>query len=132
MQAQKENIRQAGPGRGLGTKEQNRTVIRRGEIRYINGVRTTGSEQGGRRPAIIVSNDTGNRYSPVVEVVYLTTAEKTRLPTHVAISSAPRPSTALCEQVFTVGKERVDRCAGRATAAEMDRIGDALRVSLGL
>ena len=34
-----------------------------------------------------------------MEAVYLTTKRKTDIPTHVYISSAERPSIALCEQI---------------------------------
>lgn len=35
----------------------------RGQIYYVYPKDYTGSEQGGGRPAIIVSNDVGNEYS---------------------------------------------------------------------
>lgn len=48
----------------------------RGEIFFINEGESSGSEQGGARPGIIVSNDVGNKHAPIVEVVYLTSREK--------------------------------------------------------
>lgn len=107
-------------------------AVKRGDIYFVNGAYGTGSEQRGERPAIIVSNDTGNTYAPVVEVVYLTTKRKTTIPTHVYIYSAERPSIALCEQVITVCKSRLDRYIGSVTVAEMRRIDRALSVSLGI
>lgn len=38
--------------------------IKRGDIYFITGIEATGSEQGGERPAVIVSNDIGNKYAP--------------------------------------------------------------------
>lgn len=105
---------------------------RRGDIYYVRGTYGTGSEQRGERPAIIVSNDTGNVHAPVVEVVYLTTKRKTVIPTHVYINSAQRPSIALCEQVVTVCKSRLERYIGSITVAEMRQIDRALSVSLGI
>lgn len=50
---------------------------KRGEIWYIeNDCDFIGREVGYTRPAIIVSNDTNNKFSSVVEVVYLTTNQK--------------------------------------------------------
>lgn len=92
----------------------------------------TGSEQGGGRPAIIVSNDVGNEYSQVVEVVFLTTREKKPLPTHVAINSAKYPSTALCEQIDSVDKERIGGYINEISQAEMKNIERALLVSLDI
>lgn len=107
-------------------------VIKRGDIYFITGAEGIGSEQAGERPAVIVSNDIGNRYAPVVEVVYLTTKRKTSLPTHVFISTAERPSIALCEQIVTVCKSRLERYIGSVTVAEMRRVDKALSTSLGI
>lgn len=106
--------------------------IHRGEIYYIHADNALGSEYAGGRPAIIVSNDTGNQCAPVVEVVYLTTQAKRPMPTHVEIQSAPRASTALCEQIHTVSKERIGDYAGRLTEDELHGVDNALRVSIGL
>lgn len=106
--------------------------VKRGDIYYVTGAYGTGSEQTGERPAIIVSNDIGNRYAPVVEVVYLTTKYKNSIPTHVNIHSAKRPSTALCEQIVTVCKSRLKEYLGSVTVAEMRRIDKALQTSLGI
>lgn len=84
------------------------------------------------RPAIIVSNDANNAFSPVYEVVFLTSSPRRDLPTHVTIRSAEQPSVALCEQVQSVGKEALQRYVGHCTAAEMEAIDCALMISLGL
>ena len=104
----------------------------RGQIYYVYPKDYTGSEQGGGRPAIIVSNDVGNEYSQVVEVVFLTTREKKPLPTHVAINSAKYPSTALWEQIDSVDKERIGGYINEISQAEMKNIERALLVSLDI
>lgn len=106
--------------------------MRRGDIYYINRNNAVGHEQHAQRPAIIVSNDTGNSCSPVVEVVYLTGKRKQSLPTHVAVHSAEKPSTALCEQISTVDKNWIGRYIGSITETEMGAIDEALKTSLGL
>lgn len=107
--------------------------ILRGDIFYIKSGMTgkTGSEQGANRPAIIVSNNTGNYYAPVVEVVYLTTKEKKPMPTHANVMCSI-PSVALCEQVHTISKERLGEYIRSCNNEEMDAIDKALIVSLGL
>lgn len=107
--------------------------IRRGDIFYIAKGRTVnqGCEQYPDRPAIIVSNDIGNQHSPNVEVVYLTTQPKKPLPTHVEIMCQV-PSTALCEGVDTVSKERLAGYLRTCTDREMKAIDDALLISLGM
>ncbi len=104
----------------------------RGEIFFINEGESSGSEQGGARPGIIVSNDVGNKHAPIVEVVYLTSREKKLMPTHVRIKSSPIPSIALCEQIETVYKKRIGKYLAKATMDEMKQIDKALAVSIGL
>lgn len=106
--------------------------VSRGEIYYVYSTEVTGSEQSGGRPAVIVSNDIGNEYSPIVEVVFLTTREKKPLPTHVNIGSATKPSVALCEQIETIHKARVGNYVGQISEIEQENIDKALAISLGI
>lgn len=108
-------------------------AIKRGEIYYIESIyNEQGSEQRAGRPAIIVSNNKNNDLSGTVEVVYLTTKPKKDLPTHVTIHSAPRESTALCEQIATVSVERIGSYYSECTEAEMDAMDVAMMISLGM
>lgn len=107
--------------------------IRRGDIYYIDRADYPhGSEQRGGRPAIIVSNNLNNRYSPTVEIVYLTTAPKKDLVTHVTIWGTKVKSIALCEQVTTVSKTRIGGYLGACSQREMERIDSAVMLSLGI
>lgn len=107
-------------------------MLKRGDIHYILEGAVTGSEQRAGRPAIIVSNDTYNVASEVVEVVFLTTRPKSDMSTHIAIRSAPHISTAICEQITSVSKERIGDFVGTCTESEMAQIDVALRHSLAL
>lgn len=107
-------------------------MITRGDIFYINKFPTYGSEQHPGRPAVIVSNDSCNAHSPVVEVVYLTCQKKKPLPTHVPITSTGVDSTALCEQISPVDIDRVGDLIGHLTDDEMRAVDQALMISLGL
>ena len=113
-------------------RKVNMQTFYRGDIYYIEPYQTEGSEQRAGRPAIIVSNDMNNNYSNVVEVVYLTTQPKSYLPTHVKIRSASRESTALCEQITSVSKERVADYFGEVMPEELKAINEALAVSLAI
>ena len=108
--------------------------IYRGDVFFITGSsgRIYGSEQKTYRPAVVVSNNKANKYSPVVEVVYLTSAEKAKyLPTHVDVL-CQIPSVALCEQVSSISKERLGTYIRSCTDKEMKAIDKALIISLGL
>lgn len=97
-------------------------------VKEANG--SVGSEQKGNRPAIVVSNDIGNHYSNICEVVYLTSRKKKPLPTHVSIL-LKTPSTALCEQISTVSKDRLVKYMRTCTYEEMKKIDNAILISLG-
>lgn len=103
----------------------------RGDIFFITEGAYTGSEQNAGRPGVIVSNDIGNKHSPNVEVVFLTSREKKAMPTHVDVMCKV-PSTALCENIQTVSKERLDSFIRSCTTSEMKSIDNALLCSLGL
>lgn len=104
---------------------------RRGDIFFVTEGAYTGSEQNGGRPGVIVSNDVGNKHSPCVEVVFLTSREKKPMPTHVEVLCKV-PSTALCENIQTVSKERLVSFIRSCTTSEMKNIDHALLCSLGL
>ena len=108
--------------------------IKRGEMFYISrgGASYNGSEQHADRPAVVVSNNKNNENSNVVEVVYMTTQPKTDLPTHVTVRSTGRPSTVLCEQVYSVSTERIGTYIGECSDKEMENIDIALMISLQL
>lgn len=106
--------------------------MKRGDIYYIEKHDAYGSEIRKARPGVIVSNDTLNQTSDVVEVVYLTTQPKKELPTHVCINATGCESTALCEQINAVDIRRVGSYCGTCTEDEMLAIDRALCASLDL
>ncbi len=111
---------------------QTRKILK-GQIYYVQKAGfTVGSEQKSGRPAIIVSNNTGNYYSNVVEVVYLTTQCKADMPTHVPILSARKPSIALCEEIVSVDKQRLGNYVNTITSEEMQQVNQAMLISLGI
>ena len=107
-------------------------AITRGDIFYISPVAICGSEQRAGRPAVVVSNEKCNERSSVVEVVFLTTRDKTPLPTHAQVTSAGRQSLALCEQITSVSIERFGDYIGHVTEEELRAINRALLISLDL
>lgn len=112
-------------------------MIRRGELYSAGLDPVVGSEQGGTRPVLIVQNDTGNRYSPTVVVLAVTSATgKPALPMHVRIlaegSGLQRDSVVLAEQIRTIDKRRLRERIGRISPSDMTSVDEALRLSLGL
>ena len=110
--------------------------IRRGDIYYVREIKdAVGSEQkanGRSRPAIVISNNVGNKHSKIKQVVYITTKNKNAIPTHVLINSAKYTSIAICEQIFSVSDERIGKYIGHCTEDEMKELDKALMISIGL
>ncbi len=115
-------------------------MCKRGEIYYVDfGLKSGSCEQGGIRPAIVVSNNKANANAPVITVVPLTTKiwKKPYLPTHVqipysAINGLHRKSMALAEQVETIDKRKLQGKIGEIKdTILMDKITIALQIQIG-
>ena len=109
--------------------------FQRGDIYFIRLDSSTGSEQSGTRPAVILQNDVGNTYSPTLIVATLTskTEKKAAQPTHCLVEPEKlEPSIVQAEQIFTIDKSRVQNFAGHLTTEEMSRVDDAVKISLAL
>lgn len=110
--------------------------MKRGEIYYANLDPVIGSEQGGIRPVLIIQNDLGNRFSPTVIVLPLTSRMgKANLPTHVPImppqGGIRKPSLILCEQVRTLEKSRLTGYLGALSGEKMQLVERALSLAVG-
>lgn len=109
--------------------------FQRGDIYFVRLDSSTGSEQNGTRPAVILQNDVGNSCSPTLIVATLTskTEKKAMQPTHcLVVPEGLEPSIVQAEQIFTIDKSRVQNFAGHLTPEEMSRVDDAVKISLAL
>ena len=105
----------------------------RGDVYYVYpNYSETGSEQWSGRPAVIVSADILNRFSPCVMVAYLTTKPKSNTATHVIVSATGRASTAICEQITSVDKSLLSDFCGSLSEKELSNMDEAVRIALGL
>lgn len=112
-------------------------TVKRGDICYANLDPCLGSEQGGRRPVLILQNNTGNRFSPTTIVAAMTTQpNKTELPTHVHIPSGvanlPSDTIVMLEQIRTLDKKRLIRKVGHLGPDYMKSVDTAAKISLTL
>lgn len=109
--------------------------IRRGDIYYADLDPAIGSEQGGKRPVLVLQNDIGNKFSNTVIVAALTSKMKPKLPTHLVLPEVAgliAGSIILLEQLRTVDKSRLDKQAGKLDPAMMRLVDVGLITSLGL
>ena len=112
-------------------------LIKRGDLYYADLSPVVGSEQGGVRPVLIIQNDIGNKYSPTVIVAAVTSQiNKSKLPTHLDINSCDyglnKDSVILLEQLRTIDKKRLRERVGHLEDDFMNKVDEALIISLGL
>lgn len=110
-------------------------IVRRGDVFYANLDPARGSEQGGRRPVVVIQNDTGNKHSATTIVAAVTSRGKRNLSTHALLPPMPglaNSSVALLEQVRTVDKSRLEDKLGQIGPNQMHSIDIALAISMGM
>lgn len=111
-------------------------MVKRGEMYYADLSPVIGSEQGGIRPVLIIQNDIGNKYSPTIIAAAVTSRlNKARLPTHIELTSEtyglPKDSVVLLEQLRTLDKKRLKDKIGLLDTDTMQKVDNALLISLG-
>ena len=111
--------------------------IKRGEIYFADlGQSNIGSVQSGVRPVLVIQNDIGNKFSPTVIVVPITSQRKKMLPTHVVINKSlgllPKTSICLCEQITVLNKDNLLSYVGKADSRLMNKIDMSLSISIAL
>lgn len=110
--------------------------IKRGDIFYADLSPVVGSEQAGIRPVLIIQNDIGNKYSPTVIVLAITTKTKPNIPTHIPIKAGScgldKNSIILVEQMRTLDKTRLKDKIGVLDFDTMEKVKRALKLSLSI
>jgi mRNA interferase MazF len=114
--------------------------MKRGDVYWADLVPRSGSEQAGRRPVVVVSNDGFNQFpewmSIIVVPVSSSVAQAKRGPTVVAIPAGvaglPRPSVALCHQVTTLDRTKMNKRIGALPVDLLTDIEQGLKAAMDL
>lgn len=112
--------------------------IKRGDVLLVDFASARGSEQGKTRPAVVVQNDIGNKYSSTTIVVPVTSRIKEKnYPTDVIATAEEmdlqKDGTINCAQVATISIEnRVIKKLGTLKQETLRKVDEALKTSLGL
>jgi mRNA interferase MazF len=108
----------------------------RGEIWLADFEPSVGHEQGGRRPALVVSADTFNHGPADLLIAVPITSSMKRIVSHVPIepglSGLERQSYAISEEVRCISRTRLIHRIGRAPQSVVAQVGRFLRVLLEL
>src|SRR4030042_1563961 len=110
--------------------------IRRGDIYWVDWNPARGNEQRGLRPALVIQNDIGNKFSPTTIVAALTTAIEKTYPFLVRVtakeSGLPKDSSINLAVIITIDKARLTSRCGELSEAKMTEVNEAIKASLAL
>lgn len=83
---------------------------------YVDLNPTIGSEQGGHRPVLIVSNEPFNQAMPMLTVLPLSSTRRRLYPAEVSlkkdVAGQPQDSIVMAHQVRAISKQRVTNFVG--------------------
>jgi len=108
---------------------------RRGEVWLVNWNPARGSEQAGRRPALVIQNDIGNEKASTTIVAGISSSVKI-FPMNVKVDP-PEGGLGLASivktsQILTVDKKRLERRLGQLSSEKMKEVNLAVKLSLDL
>lgn len=112
--------------------------IRQGDVWFVEaapvpGGGSIGNEMWSGRPGVVVSNDTINKRSGVVQIVYLTSSKRRHTNvTHVPVCANNQQSIAICNQVTNIDTSRLTNYIGHITGNELQEIQNGIAFTLGL
>lgn len=112
--------------------------LKRGEIYRVTFDPTVGHEIKKTRPALVIQNDIGNRYSPLT-IVAAITSKVSPVPYPVEVVIEPTSTNGLgvrsairLDQIRTVDRQRLIQRLGQIDRSIMTKVDEAIRISLGL
>ena len=111
----------------------------RGDIYLVNLDPIVGKEIGKARPAVIIQNDVGNKFSPVTIIAPITSVKEITKPLPIMIflqkgeAGLKEESYVDCGQIRTIDKDRrLIKKYGTLEKIRMQEIDKALKISLSL
>jgi mRNA interferase MazF len=112
--------------------------IRRGQIWLVNWSPGRGSEQLGKRPALVLQTDAANSNPRYPNTIVVTLSTKgISVATHVRVKPDAKNglrsvSWVKCEQILTVSKDRLESFWGILDSDTMTQVETAAKTALGL
>lgn len=111
--------------------------IERGGVYWVDLEPVRGSEQGRLRPALVIQNDIGNRYSPLTIIIPFTSRiSGKRYPQNVFLPAGtaglPKDSELVTNQIRAVDKSRLLDRLGTLSPEQMAEVERALLLTLGM
>jgi len=108
----------------------------RGEVWLADLSPTRGHEQAGRRPVVVISEDTFNLGPSGLAIVLPLTTRVRGIPSQIEISppegGLKARSAVLCEAIRSISVERLATRWGRVSRTTMAAVEDTLRILMRL
>jgi Growth inhibitor len=108
---------------------------KRGEVWLVNWNPARGSEQAGRRPAVVIQNDIGNEKASTTIVAAISSSVRI-FPINIKIEppegGLELSSIVKTSQILTVDKKRLEKRLGWFSKEKMEEVNQAIRLSLEL
>jgi mRNA interferase MazF len=106
--------------------------MKRGDIYWANLDPTVGAEIKKKRPCVIVSANTINKFRKTVVVIPLSTSAKSYPPITVTVNCDQKKVTAVCDQIRAVDKTRLLKLFSKLSQHDLKQIDDNLHQVLNL
>lgn len=105
-------------------------VVRRGEVWWVAAEGSSDWEMNFGRPAVVISGNVGNEKSDWVIVAFISSQKRPPAAIFPNVMFPEGTRRVLCNQIYTVKKDRLDRKICELTESEMVRVGGALAVAM--
>ncbi len=99
---------------------------------WINFDPSIGTEVKKKRPAVVVSNESANKFAEHVQVIPFTSNVSKAYPCECVVSLEGQKSKAMGDQIKTVSKERCVSKITKLSKEDLNFVENAIRVQLGL
>ena len=111
--------------------------VKRGDIWLVNLDPTLGHEIKKSRPAVIIQNNLGNRFSPITIIAPVTSQKIEMIFPFEAFlerlnSGLEMDSKVLLNQIRAIDKQRLLKKLGKVNENTLTKINEAIKISLGL
>jgi mRNA interferase MazF len=105
---------------------------RRGDVFWVALDPALGTEIRKTRPAVVVSNNSCNRYGSRVVVLPITSHVDSLYPGEALVRIKGRPARALGDQIRSLDKARLRSRIGTLSTEDLAAVEEALLITLGI
>ena len=105
---------------------------RRGEVWWVALDPAIGTEIRKTRPAVVVSNDSCNRYGSRVVVLPITSHVESLYPGEARVEVGGKPARALGDQIRSLDRSRLRTRIGSLSEDDLRAVDAAMRITLDI